>query len=61
MGQAKYLKFILSTKLDTVLEVVGFPQGSLGEKNCGDLKLIYSFYDRGSGSVIPYDYPGKNY
>lgn len=29
--------------------------------NCGDQKLIYSYYNRAETSQIPYNYAGKNY
>ena len=29
--------------------------------NCGDQKHIYSYYNRGEDSQIPYQYAGKNF
>jgi len=29
--------------------------------NCGDQKLIYSYFNRGDTSPLPYSFAGRNY
>lgn len=60
-GSAKYEKLIFNSNLDLVLEIVGLSRQSIKDYNCGDLKLFYSYYNRGDGSQIPYSYAGKNF
>lgn len=60
-GSAKYLKFILNTNLDLVLEVSGFSRSEIKDYNCGDHKLYYSYFNRGDASQLPYGYAGKNF
>lgn len=60
-GSAKYEKLIFNANLDLVLEIVGLTRSAIKEFNCGDLKLYYSYYNRGDSSQIPYLYAGKNF
>lgn len=49
-GSAKYKKFILNSNLDLVLEIIGLSRSDVSEKNCGDNKLYYSYFNRGDSS-----------
>lgn len=60
-GSAKYEKVIFNSSLDLVLEILGMNRGQIQEKNCGDQKIIYSSYNRGDASQLPYGYAGKNF
>ena len=36
-------------------------RSQIQDKNCGDQKMIYSSYNRGDASQLPYGYAGKNF
>ena len=60
-GSAKYLKFIMNSNLELVLEITGFTREEIKDYNCGDHKLFYSYFIRGDSSQLSYGYAGKNY
>lgn len=51
----------MNSNLDLVIEIIGLSRADISEKNCGDHKLYYSYYNRGDGSQLPYGYAGKNF
>ena len=60
MGNAKYNRFILHRKLETVKAVLGIGDvDTTNNYSCGDLKYFYTYYNRGN-SGLPYNYAGNN-
>lgn len=50
----------MNSDLNLVLEIIGLSRNDIADKNCGDQKMYYSYYNRGDGSQLPYGYAGKN-
>lgn len=52
---------IFNSNLDLVLEIIGLTRNNIRDTNCGDQKMIFSYYNRGNASQLPYGYAGKNF
>lgn len=60
-GSAKYEKLIFNNNLDLVLEIIGLSRNQIRDYNCGDQKMLFSYYNRGDASQLPYNFAGKNF
>ena len=62
LANATYNRFIIHHDASLVQKILKIDDANVNcGINCGDQKLIYSYYNRGENSQIPYNYAGKNY